>query len=119
MLNIHIKHITEPQNTVTDGLFRTIFNKEDCVENSLVIKLAKEVCAHLDDWEWFWKSEKEGYNEMLKKLMDEERIRKIESMMAKIHSVGWMSFSFVRKEEEQQITLNGPIKLNLHNLYSP
>lgn len=66
-LNIVIKHIEGARNAVADGLSRTIF-PEDCSKSQTTHELLLETQAHDAEGkrEWFWKSGKGGYAEMLK-----------------------------------------------------
>ena len=62
---------------IADGLSQVIFNNPDCSPDRLVGKLAKEVFLHRDDNEWFWKSGKGGYKDMLMQLTTEDRTIRI------------------------------------------
>ena len=74
---------------------RVIFNNADCSPDRLVHKLAKEVKLHHDDNEWFWKSGKGGYKDMLMQLTKEDRAIRIQKYREEAISafpVGWTSF---------------------------
>ncbi len=77
LLNIRIQHIQGKKNVGADGLSRIIFNNPNCSPDRLVSKLAKEVFAHQNDDEWFWKSGKRGYRDMLMQLIAEDRAMQI------------------------------------------
>lgn len=93
MHNIKLQYIEGKRNTVADGLSRVIFNEDDCRPDQLVKELLKEVEKHKDDAQWFWKSGKGGYQDMLKKLSEEDRKRRIEEYGDEaIARVGWTTF---------------------------
>ena len=58
-------------------------------------KLAKKVKLHHDDNEWFWKSGKRGYKDMLMQLTKEDRAIRIQKYGEEAISafpIGWISF---------------------------
>lgn len=77
MLNIHIQQILGKKNTVANSLSQVIFNNANYSPNWLVSKLAKEVFSHQDDDEWFLKSGKGGYQDMLMQLTEEDQAIRI------------------------------------------
>ncbi len=95
LLNIRIQHIQGKKNVVVDGFSRVIFNNPDCSPDRLISKLAKEVFVHQNDDEWFWKSGKRGYRDILMQLTVKDRVMQIkkyrdEAVLA--FSIGWTSF---------------------------
>lgn len=71
-LNIVIKYIQGKKNLAADGFSRVILKDKDCVADKNVRELAQAVEQIKDD-EWFWKSGKGGYKEMLKRMNKEQR----------------------------------------------
>lgn len=117
MLNIKMQYIEGRRNSAADGLSRTIFHDKDCKTDGLVKKLAEEVRANDHEHEWFWKTGKGGYGEMLKKLSAEQRQGVIDSMRAEVdllenlRPVGWTSFSMEGKGKSgQDLMLTPPYK---------
>ena len=109
LLNIRIQHIPGKKNTVADGLSRVIFNNADCSPDRLVSKLAKEVFSHQDDDEWFWKSGKGGYRDMLMQLTAEDRAIRIKQYGEEAVSafpVGWTSFHRDPSPQSEYIILD-------------
>ncbi|KAG7007159.1 hypothetical protein G7Y79_00011g030570 [Physcia stellaris] len=84
MHNIKLKYIEGEKNVVADSLSRVIYNAEDCEPDQLVKDLYQEAVKHVDDDEWFWKTGKGGYRDMLKKLSDEDRKKRIEEYGDKV-----------------------------------
>lgn len=100
-LNIRICYIEGKKNQVADGLSRVIFNDVDCHPDQLVKELYTEVKAHEDDLQWFWKSGKGGYQDMLKTLSEEDQKRRAEEYGDRaIAKAGWTSFC-VREQGEE------------------
>ena len=94
---------------VADDLFRVIFNNPDCSPDQLVSKLATEVFLHRDDNEWFWKSGKEGYKDMLMQLTTEDRAIWIQQYGEKAVSafpIGWTSFYQDSTQQTEYIVLD-------------
>lgn len=92
--NIRLKYVEGKKNAVADGLSRVIFNEEDCRPDQLVRELYEEVKKHKDDNQWFWRSGKDGYQAMLKRLSEEDRKRRIDEYGDEsIAQVGWTTFS--------------------------
>jgi hypothetical protein len=75
-LNVRIVYIKGIKNTAADGLSRTIFDLPDCTPTEKVHQLY-EAAEKYDCQEWFWKSGKGGFEEMLKGLTQEEWDRMI------------------------------------------
>ena len=95
LFHIRIQHILGKKNTVADGLSRIIFNNTDCTPARLVHKLAKKVCLHQNDNEWFWKLGIGDYGRMLMQLITEDQAIRIQRYGEKAIStflVGWTLF---------------------------
>ena len=72
-------------------------------------RLAKEVFLHRDDNEWFWKSGKKGYKDMLMQLTTEDRaiwIQQYGEEAVSAFPVGWTSFYRDSTQETEYIVLD-------------
>ena len=95
-LNIKFEYILGERNIVADSLSRTIFMDVNCKADDLVQKISDAVDQNKKDTDWFWKSGKGGYQQMLKELTDEQKLKMISSMQGvTLHPVGWVSFLFL------------------------
>ena len=61
-LNIDIRYIPGPRNKVVDGLFRTIFQGEECLSSQDIKNALSEIQKNRA---WVWKDGKRGYEEFL------------------------------------------------------
>ena len=97
-LNVTIKHIKNKKNQIVDDLFKVIFNEANCKFDQFVKKLYFEIKTHENDIEWFWKSDKKDFYDMLKKLSTKNQKRKVNEYDNKaIVRVGW-TFFYVKKQ---------------------
>lgn len=67
--------LKEKRNAAADGLSRTIF-PDDCSSDDVTRQLLQEAEKHDEDGkrEWFWKSGKGDYEEMLKNLTKDQEV---------------------------------------------
>lgn len=99
-LNIKLAWIEGKRNQAADGLSRTIF-EDDCRATERTRVLLEEVEKHDEDGkrEWFWKTGKGGYQDLLKRLTKEDE--KIEAEAKSVAVViGWKPFTAPEREAE-------------------
>lgn len=99
MHNIKLKYIESEKNVVADDLSRVIYNAENCEFDQLVKNLYQKAMKHVNDDEWFWKIEKEKYRNMLKKLSNEDRKKRIKKYDDKIISKMYHTTSNYEREQ--------------------
>lgn len=79
-LNVEIKYIPGPKNTVADALSRTIFSDPDCETTPELREIGNlEVVDGTPVW--VWKDGKGGYEELLKGIAEPLRLKELAKLM--------------------------------------
>lgn len=107
-MNITIEHIAGIRNTAADGLSRTIF-PGDCEFGETATQLLEQARLHDNDAEreWFWKSGKGGYEEMLRELCRKDDETKKQEVIAEVRMAHGESWDEQEEEQEENRSHRG------------